>query len=276
MNVFTIVKTHDESGNYVKGHLSRVKALFDAIKEVSEEECTLFYLNEIDRDYFGNNSILIVDDGEVRFDLTVDMPCIVITDQKKVINYGEYPISIINGSSLDTAISGLLNQDVTVHIGLQASIISPLTRRYQYSGYESEDVLVISGGAPKAFSSIMVSLDIDNLIGLAELRTVFANNVSREEILSMACKSKFVVCTPSVISLEMIAMGVPFMSLLTAPDQIEYANIYYHVGIPTDRTSDEGLMSFIANPVSPPMIINRNHVYKLANELCNLTNKDDK
>ena len=95
----------------------------------------------------------------------------------------------------------------------------------------------------------------------------FAEDQSQDDLFLNASYSEFVICTPSVISLEMLAMKIPFISIMTAQDQWYYQKKYREHGIPTNNSSFKELKEFILNPQKPTISVDVNYVYKLASTI---------
>ena len=271
IDIILFVKTFDKYHNPVNGHVVRCLDLVDAVESVSGNRVeTAIATSKEEYEFLSlryKSAVHVIDRGENVIHV-VSKKTVILMDGVLLYTSG-YDPRIVNAVDEKMETSGYPKE---VFSGFQYAIVSGLTREYSYEG--GSEVLVITGGNKNEFSRIY-NHTVRQKIEKAGLSTRFVQNVGREELFSLACKSRFVVCTPSTVSLEMIAMGVPLITLQTASDQYAYATMYDKYGIVSESSSDEKIDAFIDSPESPPDIVNRDHIYKLAQSIWKMTQENE-
>ena len=271
IDIILFVKTFDKYHNPVNGHVVRCLDLLDAIESVSGNHLeTAIATSKEEYESLSaryKSAVHVIDRGENVIHV-VSEKTVILTDGVLLYTSGYNP-RIVNAvdEKMETN-----HYPKEMFSGFQYAIVSGLTKGYSYEG--GSEVLVVAGGNKDEFSRTY-NRTVRQKIKEAGLPTRFIEDMGRLDLFKLACKSLFVVCTPSTVSLEMIAMGVPFIFLQTAEDQYAYATTYDKYGIVSESSSGEEIDAFIDSPKSPPDIVNRDHIYKLAQSIWKMTQENE-
>lgn len=271
-NLIVWSKIEDGFGNHVRGHVSRTNSVVSALVEISEKN---IQINQVfsERDfrqavnYYGyKNVVAIIDNGYSEFDGWLPENSLVISDID--VSFHSTP-RVISVPSSNINIGFWQSPGISYKIYRDASIIDPLTSKFNHSGAYGH-VSLIPGGARDVFFNeyeIRIEPVLNEALG-SDVHVHILENLSKGDLFEEACSSRFVVCTPSVVSGEMIAMGVPFIAIKTADDQQPYWDKYKLHNVINQYSYGIDIWEFAESPYPLTKdIITKKHVYSLAQDV---------
>lgn len=268
-------KIQDEFGNDVRGHISRTNDVIMALEEITEQHldrAIVFSHKDFNTavSFYGeHNVVCVIDNGDIYFNENVPYNSLIITDEPFL--EVEYQPKVINTTANDLDIYknryDANEPQVFVYTGIESSIVSPLLRHKFHEG-NSNCVSLFPGGAKNKFMQVYKKKIAPILAGtIPKTHIHIIENVTREEAIYEASVSRFVICTPSVTSIEMLTIGVPFILIQTAQDQNNYIEKYIKLGVIHSDSNKKQIEEFVLNPTRINNITNEKHTYKLAQHL---------